>query len=147
MVELAIALGILISLAARELVGFSAAGLVVPGYLALYMGQPGRLAATFLAAFLTWALVRFGLSRLMILYGRRRLAVTVLCGFMVNALLEEGGRWFPVQPVDLRVIGYIVPGLLANEALAQGLVPTAAVTLGVSAIVRVLLLLITRWWL
>ena len=146
MVELAIALGIVFSLAARELVGYSAAGLVVPGYLALYMGHPGRLAATFIAALLTWALVRYGLSRLLILYGRRRLAVTVLCGFVVNALFEEGIRWLPAQPVDLRLIGYIVPGLIANEALSQGLVPTFAITLAASAAVRLLLMLITGWW-
>ena len=146
MVELAIALGIVFSLAARELVGYSAAGLVVPGYLALYMGHPWRLAATFIAALLTWALVRYGLSRLLILYGRRRLAVTVLCGFVVNALFEEGIRWLPAQPVDLRLIGYIVPGLIANEALSQGLVPTFAITLAASAAVRLLLMLITGWW-
>jgi gamma-polyglutamate biosynthesis protein CapC len=146
MVELAVALGILFSLAARELIGYGAAGLVVPGYFALHMGQPGRIAATLMAAVITWAAVKYGLSRLIILYGRRRLAVTVLCGFVVNALLERGIYWYPAQPVDLRVIGYIVPGLIANEALAQGLVPTAAVTILISALVRIILLIITRWW-
>jgi poly-gamma-glutamate biosynthesis protein PgsC/CapC len=144
MVELSIALGIVLSLVVRELTGFSAAGLVVPGYLALYLMQPSRLAATFMVAFLAFAAVRFGLSRLIVLYGRRRLAVTVLCGFLLNALLEQGLGWFPGQPLDLRVIGYIVPGLIANEALSQKFLPTAAVTLLVAALVRLVLLLIMR---
>lgn len=142
MVELAIALGILLGLIGRELIGFSAAGLVVPGYLAVYLNQPLRLASTLGLALATWAAVRFGLARLVILYGRRRQAVAVLAGFLINALFEEGMRWLPPQPLDLRAIGYIVPGLLASEALSQGVVPTFAMTLLVAALVRILLALI-----
>ena len=139
MVELAIALGILLGMVARELVGVSAAGLVVPGYLAVYLNQPARLAATLIVALATWATVRFLLARLVILYGRRRQGVAVLVGFVLNALLEEGLRWLPAQPLDLRAIGYIVPGLIAAEALAQGVLPTLAVTFLVAAVVRILL--------
>ncbi|MFN7988484.1 MAG: poly-gamma-glutamate biosynthesis protein PgsC [Thermoanaerobaculia bacterium] len=145
MVELAIALGIAVSLLVSEVVGISAAGLVVPGYLALHLDQPGRLAATFAVAFATWALVRFGLSRLVVLYGRRRLAVAVLAGFLLNVLAERLLLAFPVQPVDARVIGYIVPGLIASEAVSQGVVPTFAVTLLVAVAVRLLLALLLPW--
>lgn len=145
MVELAIALGIAVSLLVSEVVGISAAGLVVPGYLALHLDQPGRLAATFAVALATWALVRFGLSRLVVLYGRRRLAVAVLAGFLLNVLAERLLLAFPAQPVDARVIGYIVPGLIASEAASQGVVPTFAVTLLVAVAVRVLLVLLLPW--
>ena len=144
MVELAIALGILLGLIGRELIGFSAAGLVVPGYLAVCLNQPLRLASTLALALATWATVRFGLARLVILYGRRRQAVAVLVGFLINALFEEGMRLLPAQPLDLRAIGYIVPGLLASEALAQGIVPTFAMTLLVAALVRIVLVFILR---
>ena len=80
MVELAIAIGIALNLVFTELFGFTSAGLVVPGYLALYLDQPVRVAATFLVALATWAVVRFGLGRLVVLYGRRRFGVTVLIG-------------------------------------------------------------------
>jgi len=144
-VELAIALGIAVSLLVSEVVGVSAAGLVVPGYLALHLDQPARLAATFAVALATWALVRFGLSRLVVLYGRRRLAVAVLAGFILNVLAERLLLALPAQPVDARVIGYIVPGLIASEALSQGVVPTFAVTLLVAVVVRVLLVLLLPW--
>jgi gamma-polyglutamate biosynthesis protein CapC len=144
-VELAIALGIAVSLLVSEVVGISAAGLVVPGYLALHLDQPARLAATFAVALATWALVRFGLSRLVVLYGRRRLAVAVLAGFLLNVLAERLLLALPAQPVDARVIGYIVPGLIASEAISQGVVPTFAVTLLVAVVVRVLLVLLLPW--
>jgi poly-gamma-glutamate biosynthesis protein PgsC/CapC len=144
-VELAIALGIAVSLLVSEVVGVSAAGLVVPGYLALHLDQPARLAATFAVALATWALVRFGLSRLVVLYGRRRLAVAVLAGFLLNVLAERLLLAFPAQPVDARVIGYIVPGLIASEAASQGVVPTFAVTLLVAVAVRLLLVLLLPW--
>jgi poly-gamma-glutamate biosynthesis protein PgsC/CapC len=144
-VELAIALGIAVSLLVSEVVGVSAAGLVVPGYLALHLDQPGRIAATFGVALATWALVRFGLSRLVVLYGRRRLAVAVLAGFLLNVLAERLLLALPAQPVDARVIGYIVPGLIASEAVSQGVVPTFAVTLLVAVVVRILLVLLLPW--
>ena len=145
MVELAIALGIAVSLLVSEVVGVTAAGLVVPGYLALHLDQPGRLAATFAVALATWALVRFGLERLFVLYGRRRLAVAVLAGFLLNVLAERLLLALPAQPVDARVIGYIVPGLIASEAASQGVVPTFAVTLLVAVVVRILLVLLLPW--
>ncbi|MBK8598912.1 MAG: poly-gamma-glutamate biosynthesis protein PgsC [Holophagales bacterium] len=145
MVELAIALGIAVSLLVSEVVGVSAAGLVVPGYLALHLDQPGRLATTVAVALATWALVKFGLSRLVVLYGRRRLAVAVLAGFLLNVLVERLLLSLPAQPVDARVIGHIVPGLIASEAASQGVVPTVAVTLFVAVVVRVLLVLLLPW--
>ena len=145
MVELAIALGIAFNLLFTEAFGFTSAGLVVPGYLALYLDQPTRLLATLLLALATWAVVRHGLSRMVVLYGRRRLGVTVLVGFVLNGLLNWLLQSLPPQSLDLRIIGYIVPGIIANEALSQGVVPTFATTLLIAALVRLALLLITGW--
>jgi len=144
-VELAIALGIAVSLLASEVVGVSAAGLVVPGYLALHLDQPARLAATFAVALATWALVRFGLSRLVVLYGRRRLAVAVLAGFLLNVLAERLLLALPSQPIDARVIDYIIPELIASKAASQGVVPTFAMTLLVAVVVRLLLVVLLPW--
>ena len=140
MVELAIALGVTINLVLAEFVGFSAAGLVVPGYLALHLNQPARVGATLLVAMMTWAAVR-GLERVIVLYGRRRLAAAVLVGFLLQTVAERVLLAAPLQPLDLRVIGYIVPGLVANEAIGQGVLPTLAMTLLVAALVRLGLLL------
>ena len=144
MIELAIGLGLTLSLIVSELFGVASAGLVVPGYLALYLDQPGRIAATFLVAFATWALVQFGFSRLVVLYGRRRFGVTVLLGFLLNAALNHLQWFLPPEADGLRAIGYIVPGLIANAALSQGVWITVGLTLLVSATVRLLLMGLAR---
>jgi gamma-polyglutamate biosynthesis protein CapC len=143
-VELAIGLGMMLSLVVGELVGVSSAGLVVPGYLALYLDQPARVAATFLVAVTTWAAVRFGLGRLVVLYGRRRFGVTVLTGFLLNAALDLLLFALPPEAGGLRAIGYIVPGLIANTALQQGLRSTVGLTLLVAAAVRLILMGLAR---
>ncbi len=142
MVELAIGLGLVLSLVVSEVFGLASAGLVVPGYLALYLDQPARLLATVAVSLVTWAAIRFGISRAIVLYGRRRFAVTVLVGYLLNAALEQAVLALPAQPLELRAIGYIVPGLIANTALAQGPIVTLGVTFFVAGLVRLLLVLI-----
>ncbi len=144
MVELAIGLGLTLSLLLSELVGLSAAGLVAPGYLALYLDQPARLAATFLVALMTWAAVKFGFARLVVLYGRRRFGITVLTGFLLNAALDHLLFVLPPEAAGLRAIGYIVPGLIANTALQQGVAATVGLTLLVAAAVRLILMGLAR---
>ena len=145
MLETAIGIGITVNLLLTEVFGLASAGLVVPGYLALYFSQPSRLAATLLLALVTWALVRFGFARLVVLYGRRRFGVTVLVGFLVNLLVLRVLRVMPVEPLDLRAIGFIIPGLIANQALAQGVWPTLVLTMLAAAIVRLVLVLAGGW--
>lgn len=144
MVELAIGLGLVVSLVVTEAFGLASAGLVVPGYLALYLEQPARLLATVLVALATWAIVRFGLARLVVLYGRRRFALTVLVGYLLNAGLEQAMLTMPAAPLELRAIGYIVPGLIANTALIQGPFVTLGMTFGVAAVVRLVLVLLAH---
>ncbi len=145
MLETSIGIGITVNLVITEVFGLASAGLVVPGYLALYFSQPSRLVATALLALLTWAIVRFGLARLVVLYGRRRFGVTVLVGFLVNLAMLRALRTMPAEPVDLRAIGFIIPGLIANQALAQGIWPTLVLTALAAAIVRLVLGVAAGW--
>lgn len=145
MLESAIGVGITVNLLLTEVFGLASAGLVVPGYLALYFAQPSRLVATAVLTLVTWAVVRFGLARLVVLYGRRRFGVTVLVGFLVNMAMLRLLRTMPAEPVDLRAIGFIIPGLIANQALAQGVWPTLVLTALAAAIVRLVLFVAGAW--
>lgn len=138
MVELALGLGIALNLLFTEVFGLASGGLVVPGYLALHLSQPGRVVATLAVGGLTFAAVRYGFARLVILYGRRRFGVTILTGFVLHGLYTAALASSPA-PADLRVVGYIVPGLIANTALTQGFWATAGTTLVLAVLVRVLL--------
>lgn len=145
MVELALGIGIALNLILTEVCGLASAGLVVPGYLALYLNQPSRLLATWAVAVATAALVQLGFARIVVLYGRRRFGVTVLTGFLLNVLLSVTLRVLPPEPLDLRAIGFVVPGLIANQILVQGFLPTFGMTFLVAALTRALLVLLTGW--
>ena len=145
MVELALGLGIAINLLFTELFGLVSGGLVVPGYLALHLGQPARVLATLLVSAITFVSVRFGLMRVVILYGRRRFGVTILTGFLWHGLYLAGLGSVPGVSADLRVVGYIVPGLMANAALTQGWWPTAGMTLLIAVLVRLILIAAGGW--
>jgi poly-gamma-glutamate biosynthesis protein PgsC/CapC len=138
MVELALGLGIALNLLFTELLGLASGGLVVPGYLALHLTQPARLLATIVVGGLTFAAVRYGFMRLVVLYGRRRFGVTILTGFVLHGLYTFALS-SAAAPADLRVVGYIVPGLIANTSLAQGFWTTIGTTLTIALLVRLLL--------
>lgn len=128
--------GVAISLIFSELTGLSPAGLVVPGYIALALQTPRRVAYTLLLALAAWAVTKL-LSRWMILYGRRRFAVLILLSFLLNASVTGVG----ILPYDPGMIGVLVPGIIANEVEKQG----AVKSLLSLAVVVGILVLIMMW--
>ena len=109
----AVGFGLLVSLLFSEVIGLTAGGMVVPGYIALYLDQPLRIAGTVIAALATYATLRF-LSNFMILYGRRCLVFAVVLGFVYGALTRYLMVAAPAPELaHLVAVGYIIPGLLA----------------------------------
>lgn len=135
-----VAIGMVISFLFTELVGLSPGGLVVPGYLAFFWTNPYRLLATLLAALLTYLLVQ-GLSNFLIIFGRRRFMLSVLIAYLIGMVLSSTAHLLPLGS-DLRVIGYVVPGLIANDMIKQGVPKTLLAVAIVSLFVRLILLLL-----
>jgi len=140
MIYQAIGIGIVASFAFYEIVGLSPGGIVVPGYIALFLNQPLRILITLAVALLTYFLVIL-LSNCIIIYGRRRFLAMVIIGFLLKWLIEEIIITIPISGIELRSIGYIIPGLIANEMRRQGIFPTLYSLIIVSVIVRLVLLL------
>jgi poly-gamma-glutamate biosynthesis protein PgsC/CapC len=140
MIYQAIGIGIMVSFAFYEIVGFSPGGIVVPGYVALFLDQPIRILVTLFVALLTYFAVKI-LSNYIILYGRRRFLTMVLVSFLLKWLIEEMIIKMPISGIELRSIGYIIPGLIANEMRRQGIFPTIYSLAIVSIVVRLILLL------
>jgi len=88
MIYQAIGIGVMVSFAFYEIVGLSPGGIVVPGYIALFLDQPIRILVTLLVALLTYFAVKI-LSNYIILYGRRRFLAMVLVSFFLKWLIEE----------------------------------------------------------
>jgi len=118
-------LGLVLSLVFMGLTGFYPGGIIVPSYLVLFIDQPARIAGTWLAALFTFLCFRLA-ARYLILFGRRRFVFMILVGG-ISAFLWI--RFFPfIVPASLefRVIGWVVPGLIANHFERQGVVVTTA---------------------
>ena len=141
MIYQAIGIGVMVSFAFYEIIGLSPGGIVVPGYIALFLDQPIRILVTLLVALLTYFAVKI-LSNYIILYGRRRFLTMVLISFLLKWLIEEIIIKMPISGIELRNIGYIIPGLIANEMRRQGILPTIYSLAIVSVIVRLILLLV-----
>lgn len=142
MVEQAIGLGLVISLLFSETLGLAAGGMVVPGYLALMIHEPLRILGTIAVSLLTLGAIKL-LSRYTLIYGRRRIVVSVMIGFVFGAMSRDLLIFkFQNVPVDLRTIGFVIPGLIANWMERQGVIQTLAVMTTTAVLVRLLLMLL-----
>lgn len=140
---LAVGLGLVVSLLFSEFLGIAAGGLVVPGYVALFLDRPASVALTLVVGLITYALVH-ALSKVSIIYGRRRTVLMILVGYILGAALRYGlggtpGFW--QGDFEYFVIGYIVPGLIAIWIDRQGLIETFSTLLTAAVVVRLGLIL------
>ncbi len=126
-------IGLLLAVLWSEVTDLSPGGLVVPGYLALAFDQPLRIAATLGAALAAWAVYRL-LARRLILFGRRRFVLTVLLGAVAAQAWAVLLPALVPDPAGLRVVGLIVPGLLASCLTRQRIAPTLASLAAVSTL-------------
>lgn len=134
--------GLVLALLWAELTDVSPGGIIVPGYFALYLGQPLRVAATLTAAILTVAAYRL-LARRLILFGRRRFVLMVLLGALLSqAWLLALPRLFAAS-VEMRVVGWVIPGILASSLVRQKPLPTLASLLAVATLTVAVTRLVT----
>ena len=142
MFEVAIGLGVLISLFFLETFGAAAGGIVVAGYVAMYLHQPITILATLSISLIVFIIVKF-LGNFMFIYGRRRMVITVLLGFIIGWMARYYGIFANLSSdYSVNVIGFIIPGLIANSMERQGIVKTLSIMFVAAVIVRFLLILI-----
>ena len=134
--EIAIGLGIILSLFFTETLGVTAGGVIVPGYIALFLHQPQMVVGTFVISIITYLIVKL-LSYFMLIYGKRRLVLSLLIGFFIGYFVKEN-----VQDGSLLVIGNIIPGLIASWMDRQGVFRTISVILITASIVQLMLMLL-----
>ena len=140
MIEISIGLGIILSLVLSEALGVTAGGIIVPGYISLFLDQPVQVVSTFLVAILVWLIIK-GLSRVMFLYGKRRIVLALILGFFFGYL----SRTIYVDTESIKsvaVIGNIIPGLIANWMDRQGVVRTVSVVILTAVIVKLLVIIL-----
>ena len=137
-----VALGLLLSLYLSEVLGFVAGGLVVPGYFVVISGKPLMLAATLGASLMSLLFLKI-FSRFALIYGRRRLLISVLLGFIFSELSRMLYYAAPSNILlQLQAFGFIIPGLLAYWMDKQGIFPALGMLTVVVALVRFLVIII-----
>lgn len=130
--EITLFLGLVFSLLFIAWTGITPGGIIVPAYLALYLAQPARIAGT-LAVSLVTLVCYWAASRFFILFGRRRFAFMVLTGGVWTLLVVSlFPHLFSFSP-EYRIIGWVIPGLIANQFERQGILVTAASLITVTA--------------
>jgi poly-gamma-glutamate biosynthesis protein PgsC/CapC len=116
--------------------------MIVPGYLALLGGRPYALLTIVAASGLALLVMRF-LASSIILFSRRRFVLVVLIGFLCVRGIETALPTFSSLPADIHGLGYLVPGLIANDFEKQGVLPTLLMTVLVSGAIRLVLVLLS----
>lgn len=141
LLPLSVGIGLAVSLLFTELFGIAAGGMIVPGYLALSLHRPLDVVMTIAAGFVTFAIVH-AMSSFVIVYGRRRTVLMILVGYLVGMLIRwSTGSFVALGGMELQVIGFIIPGLIAIWLDRQGIIETLGALLTAAVVVRLILVL------
>ncbi|MDA8746244.1 poly-gamma-glutamate biosynthesis protein PgsC [Rubripirellula amarantea] len=148
-VTVSIGLGLIVSLLFTEAFGLSVGGMIVPGYLALHFNRPMTVVMTLVAAVLTFAVVRL-ISKHAIVFGRRRVVLTMLIGFAIGESLRQlffmqagwsAGPDVVADPatISIGVIGFVIPGLIALWIDRTSMLQTLSPLFAASGLVHLVL--------
>ncbi|MCP1726859.1 poly-gamma-glutamate biosynthesis protein PgsC/CapC [Natronospira proteinivora] len=163
----AIGIGLFFTLILSQAFGLAAGGLVVPGYMALQLTNPLNVAVTLTAALVTFLIVRL-VASYAVIYGRRQTILMILTGYMIAGVMDlllggliawadlemigEGGdaeaqvaamdSILTMAVLEMSVIGYIIPGLIAIWFDRQGILQTLCGLAVTAVLVRLALIVI-----
>ena len=138
-----IGIGMVLSLFLTETMGVTAGGIIVPGYIAMNLENPERLVITFGVSIITFLLIKL-LSQYIMVYGKRRLVLALLIGFLLGYLSRsENMITTGLGTTDFIVIGNIIPGLIANWMDRQGILRTISTVLITAGITKLCIMTIS----
>ncbi len=155
-IGLAIGIGMCLSLLLTETLGVTAGGVIVPGYIALFLHEPIQIIVTFSISFLVLFILKI-LSNFMFIYGKRRLVLSLLLGFLFgylskiyfnfniieNAPLLSSFNLEFLEQYGLTSIGNIIPGLIASWMDRQGSIKTISVIMIIAVLTGLIMIIIS----
>ncbi len=120
-----LAIGMLLGMLYYHKTGWACGGIITPGVIAMYIGDPWKIGVSLAAGLVAWLILE-ALVRLTGVYGRQRLAAALLIALALRYPLVtvwgETSLW----------LGWVVPGLVAADMQRQGVVSTLAAIVAVS---------------
>src|ERR1044071_6674743 len=140
--RLTIILGIVVSTIIYKRTGLTLGGVIVCGYLALFVGQPLHIIVTLAIAYLTNQIVYKILQKRFMLNGRKLFEIEILVGLIFQVLWIVIIRLFGTVNLDLTIlygIGFVLPGVIAHDMGRQGARNTiGSILLGVSIVALII---------
>ncbi len=125
-------IALLFSLGFTYLTGFFPGGIIVPSYIVLFADQPERVLGTIAASLLTIICYKI-LSRYLILFGKRRFVIIILTGALWSMIWLKIFPYLSPETMEFRMIGWVIPGLIANNFEKQGIAVTTGGLVTVTA--------------
>jgi poly-gamma-glutamate biosynthesis protein PgsC/CapC len=136
--RLTIVLGIVISTIIYKQTGRTLGGVIVCGYMALFIGQPMHILVTLAMAYFTYQIVHNILKKRYMLNGRKLFEVEILVGLVLQVSWLLFIKF--VTRIDLELnalygIGFVLPGVIAHDMGRQGTSNTlGSIFLGVAVV-------------
>lgn len=131
---MALVIGICLSLACEEIFGINSGGSICPGFFAMVCDDIPTVCLILVITLLDYLIVQYVLPKFVILYGKRRFAVTLILSVFFKLFFE---LFFPILPfatVSFRGTGVMSTGVLANNCVRQGIKYTIPACIIVTAI-------------
>ena len=120
-----LAFGMLLGMFYYHKTGWACGGIITPGVIAMYIGDPYKVGVSIAAGLLTWIILD-RLVRFFGLFGRQRLAAAMLIALALRyplvSVLGEASLW----------LGWVVPGLIGADIQRQGVLTTLTAVVAVS---------------
>ncbi|NLW52565.1 MAG: poly-gamma-glutamate biosynthesis protein PgsC [Tissierellia bacterium] len=113
-------IGIVVSLLMEEFAGVSTGGMIVPGVLAMHLQNLDVVFFMFFISFVIYLIVDKVLTKHMILYGKRKFAITIILAILFKLLIDQFYPILPFAAIGFRGVSALVPALLANSYSKQG---------------------------
>lgn len=122
-----LAFGMLLGMFYYHKTGWACGGIITPGVIAMYIGDPYKVGVSIAAGLITWIILD-RLVRFFGLYGRQRLAAAMLIALALRyplvSVLGEASLW----------LGWVVPGLIGADIQRQGVLTTLTAVAAVSVV-------------
>ena len=132
--------GLVVGFIYYEFTGLTPGGVIAPAYFAMFVEQPNKILMTLIIALIVWMIVKYA-SSYFIIFGRRRLLLCLVLGFSFKLIITSWIQPMPFVHIDLQSVGYIIPGLIANDLGKQSFLETVA-SIGIVMAITYLIVII-----
>jgi poly-gamma-glutamate biosynthesis protein PgsC/CapC len=145
LVRLALAFGVVLSMLFYERYGVTTGGIIVPGYLALFVLRPTQIVATLLIGIAIYWIVQKLLRPRWMLWGRKLFETEIVVALLLQSIWLGAFLYLAPREQNLTFlysIGFLLPGIIAHDMGRQGVRTTILAASGSALVVFGLITLV-----